>query len=146
MNGIDKHHESFGVPDDVLQSLSSESRVVIERLLSFEREPVDLFVHLSLSSDAWLLIYLYFRLTFLRSPYPTSKLAAVLVLLYERNGQIRVLLTTRSKKLRSHPGQTALPGGKCDESDVDILDTAVSLYSISLITAVLASLNTLHIF
>jgi len=31
----------------------------------------------------------------------------VLVLLYEREGALRVLLTTRSKELRSHPGQTA---------------------------------------
>ncbi|THG97679.1 hypothetical protein EW145_g7568 [Phellinidium pouzarii] len=59
-----------------------------------------------------------------RSPYPTARLASVLVLLYEKEGQIRVLLTTRSKGLRSHPGQTALPGGKHDASDVDSIDTA----------------------
>jgi coenzyme A diphosphatase NUDT7 len=53
--------------------------------------------------------------------------AAVLVLLYERAGQggLRVLLTTRSKELRSHPGQTALPGGKVDQSDAGVIDTAV---------------------
>ncbi|EPQ52719.1 hypothetical protein GLOTRDRAFT_47166 [Gloeophyllum trabeum ATCC 11539] len=59
-----------------------------------------------------------------RSSYPTSKLAAVLVLLFERAGELRVLLTTRSKSLRAHPGQTALPGGKVDETDVDIVATA----------------------
>ena len=48
------------------------------------------------------------------------------MLLYERNGHLQVLLTTRSKKLRSHPGQTALPGGKCDEQDADVVVTAVS--------------------
>ena len=37
-----------------------------------------------------------------------------------------MLLTTRSKELRSHPGQTALPGGKVDESDVGVVEAAVS--------------------
>jgi peroxisomal coenzyme A diphosphatase NUDT7 len=37
-----------------------------------------------------------------------------------------VLLTTRSKELRSHPGQTALPGGKVDESDAGVVEAAVS--------------------
>lgn len=50
------------------------------------------------------------------------------MLLYELEGKIRVLLTTRSKTLRTHPGQTALPGGKSDETDKDVLDTAVSHY------------------
>ena len=57
--------------------------------------------------------------------FPRSKHAAVLILLYEQNDQIFVLLTTRSKTLRSHPGQTALPGGKYDEEDGDLLKTAV---------------------
>lgn len=57
--------------------------------------------------------------------FPQSKHAAVLILLYEQNDQIFVLLTTRSKTLRSHPGQTALPGGKYDEEDGDLLKTAV---------------------
>jgi 8-oxo-dGTP pyrophosphatase MutT (NUDIX family) len=48
----------------------------------------------------------------------------VLILLYERAGRIHVLLTTRSKELRSHPGQTALPGGKVDEEDGDVIQTA----------------------
>jgi peroxisomal coenzyme A diphosphatase NUDT7 len=51
----------------------------------------------------------------------------VLVLLYERaGGELRVLLTTRSKELRSHPGQTALPGGKMDKMDAGVVETAVS--------------------
>jgi len=53
-----------------------------------------------------------------------KKLAAVLVLLYENGGELRVLLTTRSKLLRAHPGQTALPGGKADETDADLVYTA----------------------
>ncbi|KAN0093120.1 NUDIX hydrolase domain-like protein [Tylopilus felleus] len=53
-----------------------------------------------------------------------KKLGAVLVLLYEKGGELRVLLTTRSKLLRAHPGQTALPGGKADETDSDLVHTA----------------------
>ena len=61
-----------------------------------------------------------------RTSLPKSKRAAVLVLVYEKGGVLRVLLTTRAKTLRTHPGQTALPGGKMDEADQDITDTAVS--------------------
>lgn len=60
-----------------------------------------------------------------RSGISRKKLAAVLVLLYETGGELRVLLTTRSKHLRAHPGQTALPGGKADETDDDLVYTAV---------------------
>jgi NUDIX domain len=57
--------------------------------------------------------------------FPIGRLAAVLILLYEREGIIRVLLTTRSKNLRSHPGQVALPGGKSDPADGTPFGTAV---------------------
>lgn len=39
-----------------------------------------------------------------------------------------MLLTTRSKELRTHAGQTALPGGKMDEADNNLVETAVSRY------------------
>ncbi len=38
--------------------------------------------------------------------------------------QLHILLTTRSSSLRTHAGQTALPGGKCDSTDVDTNHTA----------------------
>ncbi|ESK86612.1 nudix hydrolase [Moniliophthora roreri MCA 2997] len=58
---------------------------------------------------------------------PKSKLAAVLILLYEnpQSSQLRVLLSTRSKSLRTHPGQTALPGGRKDDTDPDLIYTAL---------------------
>lgn len=58
--------------------------------------------------------------------YPRPRFAAVLVLLYYKpdGGGLRVLLTTRSKELRSHPGQAALPGGKSDEGDETPVRTA----------------------
>lgn len=44
--------------------------------------------------------------------------AAVLVPLYEgAEGGINVVLTQRSRSLRSHPGETCFPGGKRDPSD-----------------------------
>lgn len=56
--------------------------------------------------------------------YPPTRQAAVLVLLFERAGELRVLLTTRAKTMRTHPGQTALPGGAKDDSDATIVDAA----------------------
>lgn len=61
-----------------------------------------------------------------RTNIPHRKQAAVLILLYEKADELRVLLTTRSKTMRTHPGQTALPGGKMDDTDKDCIETAVS--------------------
>lgn len=58
---------------------------------------------------------------------PYSRLAAVLVLLFERDGALRVLVTTRGENLKTHGGQTSLPGGKMDaEDNRDVFTTAVS--------------------
>ncbi|XP_002736307.1 peroxisomal coenzyme A diphosphatase NUDT7-like [Saccoglossus kowalevskii] len=51
--------------------------------------------------------------------------AAVLVPLFFQNDEIYVLLTVRSKNLRSHSGHVAFPGGKMDERDSDLLETAL---------------------
>ena len=51
--------------------------------------------------------------------------AAVLVPLRERQGGLNVLLTERSKQLRSHPGQVSFPGGKVDPGDTDLWATAL---------------------
>ncbi|GAA0141807.1 phosphatase [Lithospermum erythrorhizon] len=56
----------------------------------------------------------------------TSGRAAVLVCLFEdQHGDIRVILTKRSSNLSSHSGEVSLPGGKVDEDDADIVDTAL---------------------
>ena len=39
-----------------------------------------------------------------------------------------MLLTTRSRSLRSHPFETALPGGKLDPDDVNFVGAAVSRF------------------
>ncbi|KAI0671944.1 NUDIX hydrolase domain-like protein [Trametes maxima] len=88
------------IPTEALEGLLPEHRTCIERLRRHQPEEVDL------------------------SGYPSAKLAAVLVLLYEKAGELRVLLTTRSKSLRAHPGQVALPGGKVDSTDADVFETA----------------------
>ncbi|GLT66159.1 hypothetical protein SLA2020_385430 [Shorea laevis] len=52
--------------------------------------------------------------------------AAVLICLFQGyEGELRVILTRRSMKLASHPGDVALPGGKMEEGDVD--DSATAL-------------------
>ncbi|PSS34043.1 hypothetical protein PHLCEN_2v1947 [Hermanssonia centrifuga] len=84
----------------MLSGLSEASRRCIERLLAHQAEGAN-------SLDI-----------------PKSRHAAVLILLYEKSGGLKVLLTTRSKTLRTHPGQTALPGGKMDETDQDAFETA----------------------
>lgn len=45
--------------------------------------------------------------------------AAVLVPLFERGGDLSVILTKRASHLKHHPGQIAFPGGKIDDSDTD---------------------------
>nr|XP_031858238.1 uncharacterized protein CI109_006381 [Kwoniella shandongensis]KAA5525310.1 hypothetical protein CI109_006381 [Kwoniella shandongensis] len=86
--------------DSVLVKLSSESRSCLERLAAHRPAPLP---------DFGLL-----------------KQAAVLVALFQKEGddKLHVLLTTRAKTLRRHPSQTALPGGKVDPEDLDVIHTA----------------------
>ncbi len=49
--------------------------------------------------------------------FPGANPAAVLVALFEEEGQARVLLTVRSSRLRSHQGEVAFPGGKLDPGE-----------------------------
>jgi len=51
--------------------------------------------------------------------------AAVLVPLFERDGEAHVWLARRPKSMRSHAGQVAFPGGKHDAADPSLLDTAL---------------------
>ncbi|HUY65249.1 MAG TPA: CoA pyrophosphatase [Acidimicrobiales bacterium] len=43
--------------------------------------------------------------------------AAVLVALFEEDGETRVILTVRSDRLRSHQGEVAFPGGRLDDGE-----------------------------
>jgi coenzyme A diphosphatase NUDT7 len=51
--------------------------------------------------------------------------ASVLIPLFYRDGQLHVLLTVRSKELRSHSGLVAFPGGKKELGDKDESGTAL---------------------
>ena len=54
-----------------------------------------------------------------------STQAAVLVLLFEKDGEAHVWLVRRPTSMRSHAGQVAFPGGKNDPSDGSLLVTAL---------------------
>ena len=54
-----------------------------------------------------------------------SSLAAVLILLYPHNGKIHTLFIERPVYDGVHSGQIAFPGGKEEEGDRDLLDTAL---------------------
>ncbi len=58
--------------------------------------------------------------------WPTGKArqAAVLVAMTEASNS-QILLTRRSKNLRHHPGEVALPGGMWEASDRDLVATAL---------------------
>lgn len=51
--------------------------------------------------------------------------AAVLIPLTERGGEMEVVLTKRSERLRKHSGEVSFPGGRKDEGDPDLVQTAL---------------------
>lgn len=58
---------------------------------------------------------------------PAYRRAAVLLGLFPgRNGELYVILSQRATALRSHGGDTAIPGGRFEASDADLEATAVS--------------------
>ncbi|MCW3065627.1 MAG: CoA pyrophosphatase [Solirubrobacterales bacterium] len=50
--------------------------------------------------------------------------AAVLVPLYEQNGDLHLVFTRRREDLRRHAGEISFPGGRPDEPDEDLIATA----------------------
>lgn len=56
---------------------------------------------------------------------PDARPAAVLMLFSDGPDGPELLLTERSKTMRSHPGQIAFPGGKSDPEDADSVATAL---------------------
>jgi 8-oxo-dGTP pyrophosphatase MutT (NUDIX family) len=64
-------------------------------------------------------------------PVPRAKLAnnakgaAVLVPIFERNGELHVVYIRRAENVASHRGQVAFPGGRVDPADATLLDTAL---------------------
>lgn len=59
------------------------------------------------------------------TPGPDHRRSAVLVPLYEHDGEVHVVLTRRSPHLRSHTHEVSFPGGRIDPEDIDEWDTAL---------------------
>ncbi len=51
--------------------------------------------------------------------------SAVLVVLYEDDGEVHVVLTRRSPRMRHHAHEVSFPGGRRDTDDPDLWHTAV---------------------
>ena len=56
---------------------------------------------------------------------PASRLAAVLVPLFQKNRCVHVLMTKRSLTLKIHPGEISFPGGTFEKQDENLLTTAL---------------------
>jgi 8-oxo-dGTP pyrophosphatase MutT (NUDIX family) len=54
-----------------------------------------------------------------------AKGAAVLVPIFERDGDLHLVYIRRSDHVASHRGQVAFPGGRVDPTDSTLLDTAL---------------------
>lgn len=98
------------IEEEVLQSLSESSRNAVISILENTTINHSAGRNSSLTTSSvtpeWI--------TSIYDTFPKRKTAAVLILLFERQSVLRVLLTTRSKHLRTHPGQvrnTSQPHG-----------------------------------
>lgn len=60
-----------------------------------------------------------------RETPPHARLSGVLVLLYPDGGDLKMVLIERSADGGVHSGQIALPGGKKEDTDETIVDTAL---------------------
>ncbi|MHA1143967.1 MAG: NUDIX hydrolase [Candidatus Helarchaeota archaeon] len=57
--------------------------------------------------------------------YPEYRHSAVLLLLFEKDDEPHVILTKRANNLKKHKGEISFPGGKIEEGDESLLDTAL---------------------
>lgn len=53
-----------------------------------------------------------------------KKPAAVLICIYAERGQLQVLFTERASHLKHHAGEVSFPGGKAEQCDNSLIDTA----------------------
>ncbi len=53
------------------------------------------------------------------------KIGGVMLLIFERNGDLRTVFTKRREYEGVHSGQMSFPGGKKDEADADVQQTAL---------------------
>lgn len=57
--------------------------------------------------------------------FNSLKKAAVLIPLVERHNGLHIILTKRALHLRHHPGQISFPGGKYEQKDASLIQTAL---------------------
>ena len=57
--------------------------------------------------------------------HPPLSHAAVLLPLYQREGQCHLLFTKRSDQVKYHKGEISFPGGMVDEEDRELIQTAL---------------------
>ena len=57
--------------------------------------------------------------------YPGYARAAVMILLFQKDKELSLLLTVRTNDVETHKGQISCPGGMRDESDSDFAATAL---------------------
>lgn len=60
-----------------------------------------------------------------RELYPGARRAAVLLSLFEQEGELYIVFIKRATTLRSHGGEIALPGGGMDPDDGTVIMTAL---------------------
>ncbi len=58
-------------------------------------------------------------------PQDSLRPAAVLLLLFEKEGEPYLLFIQRAQHVRQHKGQIAFPGGSWEEHDADVVQTAL---------------------
>ncbi len=58
-------------------------------------------------------------------PRARRRAAAVLVLFYEKGGELHLVFFMRTEQVRTHKGQVAFPGGSADPGDANLLETAL---------------------
>src|SRR5581483_12199037 len=61
----------------------------------------------------------------IREQYPDARRAAVLLSLFEQDGEVYIAFIRRASTLRLHSGEIALPGGSADPSDLSPARTAL---------------------
>ena len=61
----------------------------------------------------------------IQDPKSESLHAAVLIPLFNENGEHKILFTKRSTQVKTHKGQISFPGGVVEETDQTLLETAL---------------------
>jgi len=65
------------------------------------------------------------RLTWDEIHAQKPRLGGVMLLLYEKAGELNIVFTQRKQYIGVHSGQMSFPGGKKDEDDADLTATAI---------------------